>query len=87
METKYTNVVLVNKNQYLSKNERAEILHYANTFIWGTTVEDSERTYMMQIRHIESNVFESTKARWQNFPLSNNLRYLEKAHTVLIKLK
>ena len=81
---KYTKVVLVNKNQYLSKKERAEILHYANTFIWGASVEDDEKTFIMSITHIDGNVYEVRRCFWQFTALG---RTLSSPYTALIKLK
>lgn len=82
---KYTKIVLVNKNQYLSKTERAEILHYANTFIWGVPVENKEQTFLMSVTHVEGNVYKANKALWQYTPFGG-VRCLSKAHSVLIKL-
>ena len=82
---KYTKVTLVNKDQHLSKRERDEILAYANTVICGAIVQDPDKSFLMQMRHIEGNVYEVIKCFWQYLPIG--AKYLTQRYSVMIKLK
>lgn len=85
METKYTKVRVVSCGNRLTKKERAEILHYANTFICGTKVEDEEKTFVMEMNRIEGNLFRAKKSLQYVTP--NGTTVIDGTQTVLVKLK
>ena len=85
METKYTKVRVVSCGNRLTKKERAEILYYANTFIFGTKVEDDKKTFVMEMHRIEDDLFRAEKSLQYVKP--DGTIVVEKTQTVLVKLK
>ena len=86
MNGQYTKVTLINKKDRLSKQEKSNILYYANNFICGAIVTDQEKNFLMEMKHVENDVFEVSKGVWQNLQFGN-VRYLQTVYSHLIKLK